>query len=289
MIRKLPIYKIRINTEDTGVDYIALTDDPAIEKNFMAFNKFESFSDYPESAKNNAARGIRLNEELGNKCATQVGKVRGQQIANGESLSEDTIKRTYSYLSRAKEYYNPNDPEACGTISYLLWGGEEMLGWCERKISTFKKTFAIQNEEKRIISGPLIVANLPIYRRDEQGEYYVVFDAPTTMEIAQKFFKLGYQNNVNLNHDPSKKPDGVYMFESMIIDASRGISTPSGFETLPDGSWFGSFKVDNDAIWQQVKDGTFTGFSVEGLLGFDYVKETDEDILLEIIDLIQSM
>ena len=289
MIRKLPIYKIRINTEDTGVDYIALTDDPAIEKNFMAFNKFESFDDYPESAKSNAERGIRLNDELGNKCATQVGKVRAQQIANGERLSEETIKRTYSYLSRAKAYYNPNDSEACGTISYLLWGGEEMLGWCERKMSTFKKTFAIQNEEKRIISGPLIVANLPIYRRDAESEYYVVFDAPTTMEIAQKFFRLGYQSHVNLNHDPLKKPDGVYMFESMIIDESRGISTPKGFDILPDGSWFGSFKVDNDEIWQQVKDGTFTGFSVEGLLGFDYVKETDEDILLEIIELIQSM
>ena len=66
--------------------------------------KFVSFTDYPQAAKDNAKRGIKLNEELGNKCATQVGKVRAQQLANGEAISEETVKRVYSYLSRAKEY-----------------------------------------------------------------------------------------------------------------------------------------------------------------------------------------
>jgi hypothetical protein len=94
----------------------------------------ETYNDYPESVKNAAARGIRLNDEVNNKCATQVGKVRAQQLANGESISFKTIKRMYSYLSRAKEYYNPNDDKACGTISYLLWGGEPALKWSESKI-----------------------------------------------------------------------------------------------------------------------------------------------------------
>lgn len=94
----------------------------------------ESYTDYPEAAKEAAARGIRYNEENGNKCATQTGKVRAQQIANGEPLSYETLKRTYSFLSRAKTYYNPDDKTACGTISYLLWGGEPMLSWVERKL-----------------------------------------------------------------------------------------------------------------------------------------------------------
>lgn len=101
----------------------------------------ESYTDYPEAAKEAAARGIRYNEENGNKCATQTGKVRAQQIANGEPLSYDTLKRTYSFLSRAKTYYNPDDKTACGTISYLLWGGEPMLSWVERKLKQ------IENEE----------------------------------------------------------------------------------------------------------------------------------------------
>lgn len=108
---------------------------------FSQFIKFiapDSYNDYPEAVKENAARGIRLNEEVNNKCATQVGKVRAQQLANGESISVETIKRMYSYLSRAKEYYKPNDDKACGTISYLLWGGEEALGWSERKLDQIK-------------------------------------------------------------------------------------------------------------------------------------------------------
>jgi hypothetical protein len=95
----------------------------------------ESINDYPESVKNAAARGIKLNEENGNKCATQTGKIRAQQLAKGEPISVDTIKRMYSYLSRAKTYYDETDTTACGTISYLLWGGESALAWAEKKLA----------------------------------------------------------------------------------------------------------------------------------------------------------
>jgi hypothetical protein len=95
----------------------------------------ESINDYPESVKNAAARGIKLNEENGNKCATQTGKIRGQQLADGKPISVDTIKRMYSYLSRAKTYYDETDTTACGTISYLLWGGESALIWAEKKLA----------------------------------------------------------------------------------------------------------------------------------------------------------
>jgi hypothetical protein len=94
----------------------------------------ESYSDYPQSVKNNAKRGIELNERQGNKCGTQVGKVRAQQLAKGEPISEATIKRMYSYLSRAETYYDPNKTTECGTISYLLWGGKSALGWSRNKL-----------------------------------------------------------------------------------------------------------------------------------------------------------
>ena len=95
---------------------------------------FESYSDYSEAIRNNAKRGIELNDKVGNKCATQVGKVRAQQIANGEKLSVETIQRMYSYLSRAEVYYDETDTEACGTISYLLWGGKAALSWSRNKL-----------------------------------------------------------------------------------------------------------------------------------------------------------
>jgi hypothetical protein len=96
---------------------------------------FESYSDYGQDIKSNAKRGIELNDKVGNKCATQVGKVRAQQLADGEPISVETIKRMYSYLSRAEAYYDETDTEACGTISYLLWGGKSALSWSRNKLS----------------------------------------------------------------------------------------------------------------------------------------------------------
>ena len=94
----------------------------------------ESYSDYPQAVKNNAKRGILLNEKVSNKCATQVGKVRAQQLAKGKPITVATIKRMFSYLSRAGEYYDPGNNEACGTISYLLWGGKSGLRWAGSKL-----------------------------------------------------------------------------------------------------------------------------------------------------------
>jgi len=100
----------------------------------------ESYSDYPKAVSNNAKRGIELNEKVNNKCATRVGKIRAQQLANGEPVSVETIKRMASYLSRAETYYDANDTEACGTISYLLWGGKSALNWAESKLREIEKS-----------------------------------------------------------------------------------------------------------------------------------------------------
>lgn len=296
---QIPIYKMLISDDIDGeeeVDFVALVESPAIQRNFLAFGEenFESFNDYPQSARDAAKRGIELNEKIGNRCATQVGKIRATQIMNGENLSEETIKRTYSYLSRAAEYYNPDDTEACGTISYLLWGGESMLRWAESKIIkeefSTNLSFSVQSEDQRIVSGPLMIADLPIYRRDEEGEYYVTFTSEEIKKIVQKFFKKGYQAKVNIEH--GKPAQGVYMFESYIIDRERGVNPPKGFEDVANGSWFGSFKVENESLWSKVKDGTFKGFSVEGLFKYEKTGEMltkDEEIMSEIFKILSQI
>jgi len=96
--------------------------------------ELESYGGYPESASNNAKLGIKRNKELNNKCATQVGKVRAQQLVRREKFTVSTMKRIYSYLSRAEAYYDASKPKACGTISYLLWGGKSMKNWVESKL-----------------------------------------------------------------------------------------------------------------------------------------------------------
>lgn len=122
------------------------------------------------------------------------------------------------------------------------------------------------SEEKKIVSGYLMVADLPIYRKDaERGEYYVKFSKETISKIVEKFFRNGWNSNVNLMHDEKAKVEGAYMFESLIVDKARGVNPPVGFEDAPDGSWFGSFKVDNDEVWNLIKEGKVKAFSVEGV------------------------
>jgi len=103
-------------------------------KMILSGEELESFADYPDAVSNNAKRGIELNEKVNNKCATQVGKVRAQQLAQGKAVTVETIKRMFSYLSRAEEYYDEGNNEACGTISYLLWGGKAGLRWAGSKL-----------------------------------------------------------------------------------------------------------------------------------------------------------
>ena len=118
----------------------------------------ESYRDYPQSVKNNAKRGIDLNKKVKNKCATDVGKIRASQLAQGKPISEATIKRMYSYLSRAEEYYNESDSKACGTISYLLWGGKAGLAWSRsklKKLGVLELTTQVVNDEFAIIDDRL--------------------------------------------------------------------------------------------------------------------------------------
>ena len=110
-----------------------------------------------------------------------------------------------------------------------------------------------------------------------------------TQDITQKFFRKGYPSNVNLMHNSNKSAEGVYMFESLLIDSARGILPPKGFDGLSEGSWFGSFKVDNPAIWQDVLAGTFQGFSVEGMFEYQIEEEITEKEINDIVREIEKL
>lgn len=98
-----------------------------------------SFSDYPQSATNAAKRALKFKEENGTSCGTPVGWQRANQLASREALSLSTVKRTFSFLSRAEVYdqgrFTDDDgKEICGSIMYAAWGGKAMRGWCNKII-----------------------------------------------------------------------------------------------------------------------------------------------------------
>lgn len=151
----------------------------------------------------------------------------------------------------------------------------EWLMFDEHKQVEFK--MALQ-EEQRIITAPVIIADLPIYRKvNEDGiekEFYVVYKKDTNMKVLQKYMSDGNQKKVKLTHDTQDLSKGVFVFEVFMSDESRGIAQPKGFD-LPDGTIFCSMKINNDMIWQEAKAGKVKGISLEGF--FDLEKEIDLD------------
>ena len=119
-----------------------------------------------------------------------------------------------------------------------------------------------KDESKHILSGPALIADMPIYRRNLLGEeYYVVFTAATIEKLVERYSKNNMLNTVNLQHD-GNMIDGVYMFESYIVDKERGIA-PKEFD-VTDGSWIVSFKVEDENLWNEIMTSNeFNGFSVE--------------------------
>jgi len=94
---------------------------------------------------------------------------------------------------------------------------------------------------------------------------------------------------VNKMHDPNQFIDGVYMIESFIIDSKRGINAPDGLQ-LPDGSWFGSYKVDNEEVWNNfIKTGEFKGFSVEGDFRMEKLGDKPLTTIEQMIDIIKQI
>ena len=148
----------------------------------------------------------------------------------------------------------------------------------ERNFQAFKaqqqRAAFVLNEEKRIISGPAMIADMPLYRKDDQlGEYYVVFDKPAIQAIVEKFSAKGYLKNFNLFHNAQQQVSDVTIFNSFVSDAELGVAPLTGFEDVADGSWFISAKVNNQTVWDNVKAGTIKGFSVEGLFNYVPVKK----------------
>jgi hypothetical protein len=90
-------------------------------------------------------------------------------------------------------------------------------------------------------------------------------------------------------HDSNQRVEGVTMFESFIVDRQRGILPMDEFKDVADGSWFGSFYVENDEVWKGIKEGQYKGFSVEGLFDYEQPKSAEQNALETIEKLLNQL
>jgi hypothetical protein len=129
--------------EDSGVDGIALVEQPAIESDWIYFSSqkqiFQSYADYPKQAQENANIALRWADENGwGSCGTPVGKARANQLAKGEPISEETIARMAAF-ERHRQNSKKELGDGCGRLMWLAWGGDEGIEWAQRKLKQIRK------------------------------------------------------------------------------------------------------------------------------------------------------
>ena len=124
-----------------------------------------------------------------------------------------------------------------------------------------KFNFKVTDDEKHIVTGIALRCNVPIYRVAPDGtEYYVLFTKDTVEHIMQKFAKDNNGFNISIQHELDVKD--CYVVESYLINKERGI-VPQEFSDIEDGSWVVSVKIENPKVWQYIKEGNCSGFSIE--------------------------
>lgn len=137
--------------------------------------------------------------------------------------------------------------------------------------------------EKRILMGAALVPNKQIYRRNAKNEeYYIYFSSDTIRKASELFLMRSNQNNATYEHE--KKLTGLSVVESWIIEDSKtDKSRLYGFD-LPKGTWMISMKVNNDEVWNDVKEGKVKGFSIEGYFADKFEMSAEEDEATEVIN-----
>ena len=130
------------------------------------------------------------------------------------------------------------------------------------KLASKEYKFGLDEDKKRVV-GPMLIPNKLILRVDEDGNpFYVYFSEDTVRSIAEKAIKEKLIDVVNLEHNPDM-PVKAHMTSSWIKESDDDKSNMYGMN-VPKGTWLAEYKIEDDNVWQMIKDGVINGFSIEG-------------------------
>lgn len=132
--------------------------------------------------------------------------------------------------------------------------------------------FKIHNEEKRMLYGVALRADFPIYRRYGEDEFYLTFDANAIERLVNKFMSNYGQKSFTIDH--MEPAEGIVITESWLVkDTENDKSNALGLENVSEGSWIIGCKINNDEIWQSIKEGRWHGFSIESWIDMEEIEE----------------
>lgn len=150
----------------------------------------------------------------------------------------------------------------------------------------------VETEEKKLLLGPALIPNKPIYRNDkENGEYYIYFSKKTVQDASQLFLKAGNQAQATVEHE--KPVQGLTVVESWIVDDPEMDKSKLYGLSVPKGTWMIATKVENEEVWQMAKEGKVKGYSIEAYFADKYETPQErgvkDDMSAEIIAKIKEI
>jgi hypothetical protein len=182
-------------------------------------------------------------------------------------------------MKKLKTYYvNPDDDNLVYKISFV----EDPA--IEQSFVYFGKEkpvyVSMESDEKRMVYSPVLIPSFPIYRRMDDQEFNVVFEASAIEQLAHNYLRDGFQREWSRDHESDIK--GVTTVESWIKTSQEDKSVALGLNPdLPLGTWFIAASVQSDDVWEAIKEGNWTGISVEALVTLDDNKLAKEDMTKE--------
>ena len=127
----------------------------------------------------------------------------------------------------------------------------------------------LEKEDKHIIVGCALVPDKPIYRRDGDEEFYIQFSKETIEKLAHNY--LANDRVYSFSTDHKDVADDVYIIETWLKTSENDKSKDYDLD-VPIGSWMVMAKVENDEIWNRIKEGELQGFSIEAFVNLDEIK-----------------
>ena len=155
-------------------------------------------------------------------------------------------------------------------------------------------TFAKIDEEKRMLVSPALIPNKQIFRYNPNTDtdYYVYFSKDTVRQASELYLKHNNHHKATYQHE--ERVSGVLTVESWIKEGDQDKSKMYGYD-LPNGTWFVKMRVDNDEMWNKIKEGELKGLSIEGYFidkmekMSETVKPTNEEILSALNEILQDI
>ena len=219
----------------------------------------------------------------------ESGECKYDSIAECEAANKDYYEKTTSIVELVID--DDSQELAIDAISLVSAPAiEENMVYMSKAKNNL--TLAKVNEEQKRIVSPALIPNKNIYRVNHNtGDEYYVFFSPATVRKSSELY-LKHNNHHKATQEHNERVSGVLTVESWIKEGDMDKSKMYGYD-LPNGTWFVKMRIDNDSLWQDIKQGNLKGLSIEGYFTDKMEKmsekaPTDEEILKALNEIINE-